>query len=129
MTTRRYFRSALALPLVVPVIGILTPWRHAFAAIWLGCVPYLPVALLLWIYIGRARSLGALIGASIYAPLLFGVVLSATLLLMGQSTHLVADFLIDALVGALYSSPFVALAWVLWAGARWAHWVDNEFAT
>lgn len=75
MTPKRFFRLCLLLPLVVPLA--LVPFRPTnfttllWAAPVLAGIPYLVFAAVLFVWLGRLRSLGQSQVLSLGAPLLF----------------------------------------------------------
>ena len=106
LTTRRFFRPSLFLPVIAGVsAGLLSPGSFLAVALIYGGLPYVLLAVIAYFAIGRARNLARLAAISIAIPL-------AMLLLLAPF-----DFMLGT-VGLLVVSAYAAIAWLLYAVLR-----------
>ena len=106
MTTIRFFRLALLLPLIFGLIPLaLTP-----AFLLFGVLPYLLIAVPAYFALGYAKSLERIVTISFVMPVAMFVLL------------LFLDIGLGAM-GLAIAVAFVAVAWLLYGIARMAGWV------
>jgi len=106
LTTTRFFRLALLLP-VVAAAAFANAVFIVSIFFWL---PYLLIAVPAFIALGRAKSLERILTISVAAP--FAMLLVLAPLSLGLAP-----------MGMLIVAAFVALAWFLYGIGRMAGWV------
>ena len=106
MTTSQFFRFSLLLPIIVGgVAAALAPKSLPVAALVYGGIPYLVIAAIVYIPIGRAKSLARLVSISIAMPLALMLLLAPLGLLM-------------AAIGFFVGIAYATLAWMLYGVGR-----------
>jgi hypothetical protein len=111
MSTTRFFRFALLLPLIFAcIVAVVVSPLAVISPLYLGGLPYLLVTVPAYFAIGRAKTMERLVMISVLMPVAMFLLLTPLSVGLGG-------------MGLLIVAAFVAVAWLLYGISRKAGWV------
>jgi hypothetical protein len=130
VTTRQYFSSCIALPVILSLLGFALD-RSAFApVIVVGVVVYLPLAIYAYWRIRRATHLDTFTGISVIFPFASSLLLGGVFAfpqVVGGGNGDVGVAMIGALIDLVVGYTYVLVIWVIYSLLKKGGLVTNEF--